>query len=167
MKSILVTVLFSFLAFPVMGNTTLPGLFPPEDAFQITCDPDLPIVSHMRTMSRLISDMNSFVDELLNLHNSDVRAALMSRSQRLRVHLSAVMHKVPDKIYQIDPSSVQRAQLIFQDYLVRVMQKTIEIELELMRNPSEPWQQQAQRVRLANLVFELESIVNAAHTQFR
>jgi len=161
----MITVLFSSIG--MAQNSVLPGVFDPAEALKITCDGERPINSHMRTMARLISDMNSFIDDILKSPGGDVNVALMERSQRLRVHLSAVMHKLPPKIYKIDPSSVQKSQLVFQEYLLRVMFKTVEIESELLKQPTEPWAQQAQRVKLANLIFELEGIVTAAHHRFR
>ncbi len=161
----MIAVLFSSMA--IAQNPALPGVFDPAEAFKITCDAERPINSHMRTMARLISDMNSFIEDVLKSPGGDVNAVLMERSQRLRVHLSAVMHKLPPKIYKIDPSSVKKSQLVFQEYLLRVMFKTVEIESELLQPPKEPWAQQAQRVKIANLIFELEGIVNAAHHRFR
>ncbi|MCB0378825.1 MAG: hypothetical protein KDD33_10055 [Bdellovibrionales bacterium] len=134
----------------------------------ITCVDDLSIKDHMQQMSDIIDELFRDVDGILDENESDkIRNNVMDKARELRFHLHAVFTKKPKKLQLIDPNDVQRAQLVFQKYLADIIIKTIEIEYELTSIPADPIKKRAQRIKVANLLIEIDQTVKGAHAKFR
>ncbi len=153
-------------AFAVVDND-LPGLIEQKKVDAIICGADLSVKDHMQTMSILIYELSSLVQDVIKDDGTVLRPVIVEKTQLLRVHLGAVLNQRPEKLKKIDPQSVRQSQLIFQRYITAVIIKTIEIENELLELEADPMAQQHEKVKVASLIVNLKELVDSAHSAFR
>lgn len=150
----------------------IPGLLSQKEVTDITCGGGEQVRDHMQEMGDLISDMGSYVDALLNTETSledyrELKELIVRQSQLLRVHLAAVLVKNPPKLLKIDPSDPARAKILFQEFLLVVIQKTIAIEKKIREEPTEPKKIKEQNIEVGALLISIGETVERAHSRFR
>ncbi len=146
----------------------LPGIINEATVENIMCEDKLEIKDHMGRMGFIIRSLREMVSDIVEGNNADeIRAIVMTDVQVLRTHLTAVLPKTPLKIKNINPKDVQSNKIIFQRYLVKMISYTIDIEAELLRKPLTVEQTQAQSLKIAGLIVNINETVEEAHNLFR
>ncbi len=165
-KWVLIGFVFSTTVF-ASEDLELPGLIDQAKVNEIVCSPDVAIKDHMQTMSILIYELTSLVEDVIKKDDKVLRPVIVEKTQLLRVHLGAVLNLRPDKLKKIHPDNIRKSQLVFQTYITAVISKTIEIENELLEIEADPFGQQSEKVKVAGLIINLKELVDAAHKAFR
>lgn len=141
------------------------------EANDIVCGDETVIVDHMKEMGFIIRKLSESVTNIIEgTDDEQMRIEVIEHAQKLRVHMSAVFSKTPEKIKKIkqkDSRSFQKNKLIFQKYMLHMMSKTVELEEELLVIPSDPFSAQAQRVKVANIILNIQETIDEAHSLFR
>ena len=156
----------------IQEQIEIPGLLHPDEVKAISCGTGEKVRDHMQEMGDLITDLGHHVDALLDPETEleeykEIKKQIITQSQRLRVHLAAVLVKNPPKLLMIDSDNPARAKLIFQEYLIMVIKQTIAIEKELREDYDEAVQIREQNIKTGSLLVELNEIVSNAHSIFR
>lgn len=160
-------ILFSLNAFSSSGGH-LPGIINDSKVESIICGEENTIQSNMAQLGFMIRNLREMVNDFIDGSESDhLKAVIMVDIQVLRTHLTAVFPKTPQKILNIDPNNLQKNKLIFQNYILQLIQITIDIENELLIEPSSVSNSKAQRIKIAGMILKIEETVEKAHKLFR
>ena len=151
-----------------MTNKSFPGLLSDDAINTIICTEGLEISDHMQKMGFIIRTLNGMLNSLINGDDlDDLKTAVLIDNQALRTHLIAVLPKTPEKIKNIDTKNIQKNKLIFQRYLTKMIGFSIDLETQLLRNPTAPDQIESQRIKIANLIISISDTVTEAHKLFK
>ncbi|MCB0379316.1 MAG: hypothetical protein KDD33_12555 [Bdellovibrionales bacterium] len=148
---------------------TIEGPINQSGTITLNCVDSEAIADHMREMSGLIQMLLHTVEGLPDPNDSEnVRQNMMDMTRDLRFHLHQVFAKKPEKkLNAIDPNDHRKAQLVFQKYLSDIIIKTIEIEFDLTKAPTDQKERDAQYDRVKALLNTIDQIIKGAHAKFR
>ena len=150
------------------NHNKLPGLINEAVVEKIMCGDKIEIKDHMARMGMIIRNLRELVSDIVDGENSDdIRAIVMLDSQVLRTHMAAVFPKTPKKIKKPEYGNLQFNKNLFQRYLLKMMEYTLEIESELLNKPMQPDEIEAQRLKIASLIIKIDETVEEAHGLFR
>ena len=163
------TLLFALLiSSNSFADTKLPVIVEDMEVNEIICGDTIAIKDHMAQMGFIIRQLTGSVNSIIEGQSTDeLRAEVMLKAQTLRLHLTAVFPKTPDKIKDIKPGDLQGSKLIFQRYILILMEKTVDLEEALLTKPQSLEAEKAQSVKIANIILEIDEIVQSAHNLFR
>ncbi len=170
MKNLItMTLLILSISWQVQASSqNLPGIISDSKVESIICSEANNIQSNMAQMGFMIRNLKEMVNDFVGGSNSDhLEAIIMVDIQVLRTHLIAVMPKTPQKIKNIDPLNIQANKLIFQKYLLKMVQLTIDIEESLLKRPHSLEGEKEQRIKIAGLILKIDETVQEAHNLFR
>lgn len=144
------------------------GVVSDDVAKAIMCEENNSISDHMRRMGILIRELTGAVQATFNSESQELnKEAVIENAQMLRIHLSTVFTLTPPKILAIDAEDPQGAKLIFQGYLLHMMQLTIQLEKELLRVPTNTQEEELQEIHVEAFITEIYETVEKAHEIFR
>lgn len=166
-RNLMISIFALFFSFPIVAQD-LPSILTEQEIQDIACGDSEQVKDHMKVMGRLIVELTGSVDMVLDPEVSEAKKSqVLLLSQKLRAHLSAVMLQNPPKLYKIDPENVLRAKLIFQDYVNKVIAKTLDLDFQLIEKPETPEEQKQQMIQVASLILEIDKIIKSAHFNYR
>jgi hypothetical protein len=153
----------------VMGQSEkLPGIIKDSKADSIICGNESDLKDNMAQMGFMIRNLRELVNDFVQGADSyHLEAVIMVDIQVLRTHLIAVLPKTPEKIIKIEPQKVQQNKLVFQEYILKMVQLTIEVERTLLDRPQSLAEEKEQRIKVGGLILQIDETVGKAHSLFR
>ena len=144
------------------------GVVTDDVAKAVMCEENISISDHMRRMGAIIRELTGSVQSTFDGNDQELnKAAVIENAQMLRVHLSSVLPLTPSKIMSINAENPQEAKLVFQSYLLRMMQFTISLERELLKEPANQQEAELQQIHTEAFINEIYETVEKAHKLFR
>jgi len=144
------------------------GVVSDDVAQAIMCEENISISDHMRRMGSIIRELTGSVQAVFSGDSQEMnKASVIENAQMLRIHLSSVFPLTPPKIMAIDAENPQGSKLVFQSYLLRMMQLTLKLEEALLMNPEDTLGQDLQQIQVNSYIAEIYTTVEKAHELFR
>jgi hypothetical protein len=144
------------------------GIVSDDVATAIMCEENISISDHMRRMGAIIRELTGAVQATFNSESQELnKEAVIENAQMLRIHLGTVFNLTPPKILAIDAEDPQGSKLVFQGYLLRMMQLTISLEKELLKVPTNEQEAELQQIHVEAFINEIYQTVEQAHDLFR
>lgn len=165
------SIIFSTILFAAnlsQGLNSGIGVVSDDVAKAIMCEENTSISDHMRRMGFLIRELTGSVQSAFDGESKNVnKQTVIENTQMLRVHLSTVFTLTPPKILAIDAKKPQTAKLIFQGYILRLMELTLQLETELLKEPIGEKEVKMQQIHVEDHITEIYETVEKAHKLFR